>query len=287
MPRFSLIVGTKDRTEEFAVLLQSLAVQQMRDFELIVVDQNADDRLTPLLKNWAAQVAEQQTRAGGSVQLKHLRCHTHGVSRARNLGLMHSSGDILAFPDDDCWYLSDTLQRVDEWFRQHEGYGILSIGSRDEQGRISGNRWAATNCDLTKLNIFRASVTYAYFVRRPQREIPFHFDESLGPGSDTKFGAGDDTDFLLSLLRHGILGRFYSVLHVGHPLKGYIDRQRAERYGGGWGRVAAKHSLPLLGLGFIVFDFARAALRMVVGDRDKASLLYAHGRGIIGAYFSR
>lgn len=287
MPRFSLIVGTKDRTAEFAVLLHSLAEQQMRDFELIVVDQNSDDRLAPLLKDWATKVAEQNPRTGGSITVKHLRSRMPGLSRARNLGLMHSSGAILAFPDDDCWYLPNTLQKVEEWFRENEGYGILSIGSRDEQGRISGNRWGARECDLTKINVFRASVSYSYFVRRPEGAIPLGFDESLGLGANTKFGAGEDTDFLLSLLHHGIRGRFYSILHVGHPLKGYVDPQRAERYGGGWGRVAAKHSLPLLGFGFIAFDFGRAALRMLLGDRNNASLLWAHGRGILGAYFSR
>ena len=287
MPRFSLIVGTKDRTKEFAVLLNSLAEQQMRDFELVVVDQNTDDRLTPLVTAWAAQATDHNIRTGGSVTVKYLRCHKVGVSRARNLGILHSSGDILAFPDDDCWYLPDTLKNVDQWFQQNEDYGILCIGSRDEQGRISGNRWGATECNLTRVNIFRASVTYAYFVRRPQGAIPFSFDESLGPGAGTKFGAGDDTDLLLGLLRYGIRGRFYSVLHVGHPLKGYIDPQRAKRYGGGWGRVVAKHSLPHLGVGFIVFDFVRAGLRMLRGDRDRASLLWAHGLGIFWAYFSR
>jgi glycosyltransferase involved in cell wall biosynthesis len=285
MPRFSLIVPTIDRTEELAVLLQSLAKQQMRDFELIVVDQNSDDRLAPLLKNWASQVAEHNNRSDGGVTVKHVRCKP-GCSRARNLGLMHSSGDILAFPDDDCWYLPDTLQNVDEWFRRHEGYGILCLGSRDEQGRISGNRWSATECDLTRVNVFRSSATYGYFVRRPHAAIPFQFDESLGPGAHTRYGAGEDTDFVLNLMHRGILGRYYPVIHIGHPIKGYVNMQRAARYGADWGRVLAKHSLPLLCFGFTAFDFARAALRMLLGDRNRASLLWAHGRGVIGAYFS-
>ena len=200
---------------------------------------------------------------------------------------MHSNGDILAFPDDDCWYLPDTLQNVDVWFRQHEGYGILSIGSRDEHGRISGNRWSKTECDLTRVNVFRASVTYGYFIRRPPEAIPLHFDESLGPGAGTKFGAGEDADFLLTLMRYGISGRFYPVIHVGHPLKGYIDAQRAEAYGGGWGRVLAKHSLPLLCFGLVTFDFTRAALHRLLGNRSRALHLRAHGQGMIRAYFSR
>jgi glycosyltransferase involved in cell wall biosynthesis len=286
MPRFSLIVATIDRTEEFSVLLQSLAEQEMRDFELVVVDQNSDDRLSPLLEKWILEVSRRRDREGGCIQVKHLHC-IPGVSRARNLGLVHSSGDILAFPDDDCWYQPDTLQNVDTWFRQNEDYGILSLGSKDERGCVSGNRWVQKECDLTRINVFRASATYTYFVRRPHPAIPLHFDESLGPGAGTKFGCGEDTDFLLTLMSSGIRGRFNSVLHVGHPLKGYIDVQRAKQYGGGFGRVLAKHSLPLLCFGIVNFDFARAPLHMLLGHRSRAAQLWAHGLGMIRAYFSR
>ncbi len=200
---------------------------------------------------------------------------------------MHSSGDILAFPDDDCWYHPDTLQNVDAWFGQHEDYGFLSIGSRDEQGRVSGNRWVQTECDITKINVFRASATYTYFIRRPQGAIPLRFDEFLGPASGTEFGCGEDTDLLLTLMSHGIRGRFYSVLHVGHPLKGLFNVQRARQYGGGFGRVLAKHSLPFLCFGLVTFDFTRATLHMFFGDRIRAAELSAHGQGMIRAYFSK
>jgi hypothetical protein len=48
-PEFSLIVTTKDRTRELANLLRSLDCKRLRSFELIVSDQNADDRLLPVL----------------------------------------------------------------------------------------------------------------------------------------------------------------------------------------------------------------------------------------------
>jgi glycosyltransferase involved in cell wall biosynthesis len=286
MSRFSLIVATVDRTDEFSLLLQSLAKQEMRDFELIVVDQNPDDRLSPLLEDFGAKVAAQDGGRRGSIQVKRLHC-IPGVSRARNLGLRHSTGEILAFPDDDCWYHPDTLQSVDAWFKQHEDYGILSVGSRDEQGHISGNPWWQPDCDLKWINIFYANSTYAYFVRRPPEGIPLVFDETLGPGAGTKFGSGEDTDVLLTLMSYGIRGRFHSVLHVGHPRKnGYVDLHRAERYGGGCGRVLAKHSNPLLCFGLVAFDFTRAALRMLLGDRGRALQRWAHGQGMIRAYFS-
>src|SRR5271168_3016732 len=99
MARFSLIVATIGRTEEFGFLLQSLAEQTFRDFELIVVDQNSDDRLIPFLEHWNGTVAGLANTPGSLSAIIHLRC-APGVSRARNLGLQYCTGEILAFPDD-------------------------------------------------------------------------------------------------------------------------------------------------------------------------------------------
>ena len=282
MPRFSLIEATINRTEEFALLLRSLTSQEKRDFELIVVDQNPDDRLLPILDDWSSK----NVTGNGGIQVRHLHC-VAGVSRARNLGIMHSSGEILCFPDDDCWYRPDTLQKVDEWFRQNCDYGILSVGSRDERGRISGNRWVQKECDLNGVNVFRTSATYTYFIRRPPDAIPLRFDESIGPASGTPFGCGEDTDLLLCLMGHGIRGRFCSKLSVGHPSKGFMNVHRAEQYGGGFGRVLAKYSRPAFCFVLIAFDISRVVSWTLLGNRTRATHLWAHAKGMASAYFAK
>jgi glycosyltransferase involved in cell wall biosynthesis len=287
MPRFSLIVATFGRTQELSVLLQTLAAQQLKDFELIIVDQNPDDRLAPLLKEWTSPTPDRSRQNEASPQMLHLRCQP-GVSRARNLGLAQSTGEILAFPDDDCWYYPDTLKKVDSWFRQNLDYGILSLGCRDEKGLKSGNHWFQPECDLRWINIFRTSGTCCFFVCRPPKGIPLSFDESLGPGAGTDFGCGEDTDFLLTLLNEGVRGRFYSHYHVGHPRKeGFVDIPRAKKYGAGFGRVLAKHSNPLLLACLATFDFVRAGGYALQGNSERASRLWAHGKAMIRAYSSR
>ena len=287
MPRFSLIVATLDRTEEFSLLLQSLARQEMCDFELIVVDQNTDDRLSPYIEEWLSANALHESDSTNSISVKHLRSEA-GVSRARNLGLEHSRGEIVAFPDDDCWYQPDTLRNVHEWFEQHPDYGVFSIGCRDEQGRVSSNRLGTQACDLNRITAFRATGACCYFVRRPSESVPFLFDESLGPGAGTPFGAGEDTDLVLTLMSHGIRARFYPLIYVGHPLRdGYVSPDRAAKYGGGWGRVLAKHSLYVLWIGLISFDLVRAILSGIRGDHRRASQLLAHGRGLAQAFFAK
>jgi len=282
-PRFSLIVATIDRAHEFSILLKSLAAQAMRDFELIVVDQNPNNRLSRMLEDWILEV---NTRDTIPIRAKYLRS-SPGVSRARNLGIQHSCGEILAFPDDDSWYLPDTLRSVDAWFRRNQEYGILSLGCRDEQGRVSTNTWWQKECDIKWINMFRTTATCCYFVRRPPTSTPPQFDPSLGPGAGTIYGCGEDTDFVITLMEQGIRARFCSRLYVGHPKRaGFVDVHRARRYGGGFGRVLAKHSCRALFVGFVAYDFTRAIAHRILGNRNRSSQLWAHGRGIISAYFS-
>ncbi|MBW4025918.1 glycosyltransferase [Acidipila rosea] len=280
MPRFSLIVATKGRTDELERLLQSLAHQDgYKDFELIVVDQNPDDRLVPVL-----------SRFSQDINCSHLRCGP-GVSKARNMGLSACRGELIAFPDDDCWYPPETLKNIDSWFTGNPGYGILSVTVRDEDGVKSANKWKAESCDLAPINIFRTSATYTFFVRSSDWKRRVFFDETLGPASGTLFGSGEDTDFVLSLMSKGVRGRFTSVWHVGHPRRdmfsGHIKRERALSYGMGMGRVLRKHSLLMLGGALFGFDLFRTFKGLLTGRANAGILCWAHGQGILRGYLAK
>jgi len=98
--KFSLILATVGRTEDVANFLAHIASQSYRSFELIVVDQNQDDRLVAVLEKYAPQFPIQHCKSA------------IGLSRARNVGLERATGNVIVFPDDDCWYSDDLLGRV-------------------------------------------------------------------------------------------------------------------------------------------------------------------------------
>ena len=285
MPRFSLIIATVERTIELERFLASLADQHYSDYEVIVIDQNDDNRLESILDEWLTNIPAHSR----PLNLAHIRCQ-RGLSRARNRGLEVAKGEIVAFPDDDCWYASDTLRTVDQWFAGHPKYHILSVTAKDENGVRSGNRWVTQRCDLAGINIFRTTFSCAMFVRREDRSWILRFDETIGVGAGTSFGSGEDTDFVLRLMKQGMKGHFTSEWHVGHPcrdmLSGTVTTRRAAGYGAGMGHVLRKHSMPLLGSALVMYDFIRAGVVLVQGRRAAAALSLAHGRGIISGYFA-
>jgi glycosyltransferase involved in cell wall biosynthesis len=278
MPEFSLIVATKGRTDELARLIASIDKQDDADYELIIVDQNEDDRLVPIIELSAHKES-----------VVHIRCGT-GVSRARNAGIEHARGKIIAFPDDDCWYPPDTLKVVSDWFDGNPSYDILALNSLDADGVRSSNRWFQKSCDLNLLNVYRTSVGYAYFIRANELARIVRYDEGIGPGADSPYLGGEDTDYILALMKCGARGRFEAKWHVGHPLKDIRDasvsRDRVYIYGQGMGFVQRKHHLAWLSVGIVAFDYGRALCAFLLGRRPQATLWYWHGRGLIDGFFA-
>ena len=72
-------------------LSRALPEQSHKNFEVVIVDQNPEGFLDEV-------VSKYQT----ALTIKYVRTDPRGVSHARNLGMVHAEGDVVAFPDDDC-----------------------------------------------------------------------------------------------------------------------------------------------------------------------------------------
>jgi glycosyltransferase involved in cell wall biosynthesis len=279
MLTFSLIVATLGRTRELEALFDSLASQTYPEFECIIVDQNPDRRVKDIVDRWK-----------GVLNLRVVDS-APGLSRARNVGLALAAGEILAFPDDDCWYNPPLLTGVATWFEQHSEFDILTVGAEDLSGIRSGNRWIQDRCELRPSNAFRTTFSSTIFVRRTPATRDRIFDESIGAGAGTRFGSGEETDYILGLMATGARGYFDRTWHIGHPkrdmLSGQISESRASSYGSGMGFVLRKRSLHLLAVSFVLYDLIRSLAVSIRGDLRAARLCRSHARGIMDGYFER
>jgi glycosyltransferase involved in cell wall biosynthesis len=269
--RLSLILATIGRTDELKRFLASLRTQTYRDFELIVVDQNVDDRLAPILAPYEAKFS-----------VLHLRSEK-GLSRARNVGLRHASGDIIAFPDDDCWYPPELLGRVVRFFLGNPKRDGLTGRSIDEDLKRSGARFDATPGTIDRLNVWKRGISYTMFLRSSSVKGVL-FREQLGVGAGTSWGSSEESDYLLQLIGRGA-SLFYDprlvVFHPKHvPPYTFEVVGRAYEYGCGVGRVLRIHRYPLW---FVIYQWARplggTVLALGRGQKGRASYHWAVFRG--------
>jgi len=228
--RFSLVLATLGRTEEVAALMFSLAAQSWRDFEVIVVDQNGDDRLAPLIDNIESDMT-----------IVHVRSAERRLSHARNVGLQRCSGEIVGFPDDDCIYPPNVLDHVARRFLAEPLLAMLSGPAASPSGGVGSARWEPRSGPITRATVWTSVISFNLFIRRELVLACGGFDEELGVGA--RFGSAEETDLALRLLRSGAKG-FYDVdLRVVHPDKRLtpVAAARAFGYGSGTGRVLRKN----------------------------------------------
>ena len=99
MPKVSVIIPTYNRVESLSLAIESVLAQTFQDFEIVVVDD-----------------APQGYARGAVVSFDNRRiryiCHeaNKGDAASRNTGILNSSGDYLAFLDDDDEWLPEKLQ---------------------------------------------------------------------------------------------------------------------------------------------------------------------------------
>lgn len=226
----SLVVATFHRTSELERLLASLESQSFRDFEVLIIDQNSDERLAGIL--------------GGhpGLKIRHIRCEL-GASRARNTGLRAAEGSIIGFPDDDCWYAEDLLQRVNTWFESHpESDGLLGI-LRDEDNQPTGPKWPQRAGAATKETLWNSGITPVVFLTRRAVQMTGFFDEEIGPGSASGYASGEDLDYFLRCVECRLHLWHNYDLAIRHPSFHRAERIRDTSYsyalGGGY--ILRKH----------------------------------------------
>jgi glycosyltransferase involved in cell wall biosynthesis len=209
----SLIVATVNRVAELECLLASLDAQSFKDFEVLVVDQNPDDRLMPILRRHEA------------LRIRRL-VSERGLSRARNVGLREVQGDIVAFPDDDCWYPDQLLATVTEWFEKHPEFDVLFAGARDGDNKLMAPKWAPGPCRCTKENVWHCTVSFTAFMRLRVVQAVGCFNEHIGTGSASKYQSAEDSDYFIRLLELGFRTWYDPSLTVYHPNFQSVERLR-------------------------------------------------------------
>lgn len=256
--KISLITVTKgERPDLLERLKRSLDAQTYRDFEWVVVNHRDHPEFDMCL------------------------------SKARNFGIDRTTGDVLAFPDDDAWYGPNVLEDVVAALTA-DGLDGVSFRVVDEMGACSAGGWmSAARKRVTKSTVWHTIVSCSFFIKR-SAVGNVRFDELLGLGSGTRFGSGEETDFILSVLERGTRIDYDGTRHVHHPR--VFDEPSARKgwlYGNGCGLVLRRHHYTVARLAWAVgVQLVRAVQSVMQFRLGKSVFHLAMAWGRISGYFS-
>ncbi len=234
-PVVTLVVATRGRTFQLEQLFESLVTQEFKDFEVLIVDQNDDDRLEPVCERWRS-----------SLRLRRIYTPTErGLSRGRNAGWVQARGSFVLFPDDDCWYPSGFLSHAIKQLRL-TGAEILTGRAVDESGRDINGRFEKTPQWINSNTVWTTQIEWVMFFRRSALDAVGGYDVDIGVGASTPWQACEGQDVMLRALAKG-LPCYYDPSLYGHhapmDFKGFDEEmcRKGRMYARGLGHVLRIH----------------------------------------------
>jgi glycosyltransferase involved in cell wall biosynthesis len=270
--RVSVVIPTRGRPDSIGTAVRSVLRNSRPDFELLVVDQSDDDRTGEVVRALAA----------GDARLRYYHTAVAGLSRAYNIGVRETTGEIIAFTDDDCVVPEGWVASVDKTFADAPdadmlyGQVLLPDALRDRPGDVVPtlpiHRARRLGPGLP-FQIYGMGANFATRRRLFERVGPF--DELLGGGAPLR--SSQDFDFQFRAYRAGVVVLLTPDVVVDH----YGLRTSSQwpttlfAYGFGDGAFYAKHVRcgDLYALSLLARRIARIAIREAVnGVRRRPSM---------------
>lgn len=277
-PLISLVCTTVGRPDAIRKLLSSVAECDLAEqIEFILVDQSADGSSAEILRNFPLPGPKQVTTSH------------RGASVGRNAGTALATADVIAFPDDNCWYPPSTIREVLAVLDDRPELCGISGKQVTADGSPSMLRWLDREVTVGRRNFMRTSICSTMFLRRSALPSPAPFDESIGTGSPGWRGAGEESDLLLRVIAAG-----HRVLYRPDVLV-YQDDDRDAitvefvgkmlKYGVGVGHLWRRHRLSVPQLTYhSARKLAGSGVRAVRGDRTLARADLAYVRGQVAGW---
>lgn len=267
---FSLIIPTINRKKYLINLLKSLEKQDLKNFEVIIIDQNPINFLNQIINEW-----------GGKINIIYKNVNFKGACKARNYGAQFASGRYIAFPDDDTEYTKDTLSLVAKEFKYRNDSDIIISNCLDKKNRKASlkkiNKKVYAIKSIYGLLKERIVTSQIFFRNSFFANLSYIFDEIMGPGASSPYASNDETDLLIRALKNKKKIYLNRNILIFHPTD-YPNHQKAYLYGLGRFRLIQKHNL---GISFYLINILQPLIRLVFSlnfKRTKSFIASSIGR---------
>ena len=112
--RVSVVISTYNRPRLLKSVIESILSNTYPDFDLVIVDQSESNET----KNLVNEYARYDNR------IKYLWSEK-GKSKALNLEIKDTKGEIIALTDDDCVVAQDWIEKIVSFFDMHPDAAVI------------------------------------------------------------------------------------------------------------------------------------------------------------------
>lgn len=112
MPKVSVIIPVYNGAKYIEETLRSVYAQTFQDFEIIAVDDGSTDNISDIMRKYTDRV-------------KFISQENKGISAARNKAILESTGEYLAFIDQDDLWLPQKLEKQIALFEKNPKVGLV------------------------------------------------------------------------------------------------------------------------------------------------------------------
>ena len=240
----SVVICTRNRPDTLGQALESVAECDYPSFDVHIMDQSTDDKSQKVVEEIAARFANK-------LKINYHHLEKAGLSRAYNLGIAASAGEIVACTDDDVVVPKDWLAQIAKAFAGDKDAGLLygqvlipeSLQEAERNGLVVPSlpipQYARLIKGGTRYKVFGMGANYA--LRRSILDRVGPFDEALGGGGPLR--SSQDFDFAYRVYRAG-----YAVILVPDVKVDHYGSRTGEQwpgtmkaYGVGDGAFYSKH----------------------------------------------
>jgi GT2 family glycosyltransferase len=146
MPLVSVVIPAYNASRTIAAALESVFAQTFTDYDVIVVDDGSADDTPSQVAHWADR-------------LRFIRQANGGPGAARNAGLKHAHGRLVAFLDADDVWMPRKLERQVAYFERYPETGLLHSAALVSR---SPGRTLLETCDETPLDTAIEAPTHVF-----------------------------------------------------------------------------------------------------------------------------
>lgn len=211
--KFSIIIAVYERPFELKEILQSLANQKCKNFEVIVVDDGSTNKLNEITESFS-----------DSLEIYYYYKHNSGPGLSRNLGASKANAEYLIFLDSDTIIPYEYICEVQEELNRNY---VDFFGGSDNVHHSFSALQKAINFSMTS---FMTTGGIRGGKQAAKKFQPRSFNMGISKDAFEKVGGfshmriGEDPDLTMRLWENSFKSRWFSKSYVYHKRRTSLNK---------------------------------------------------------------